>query len=156
LRKPTQPFDTLQGHTTTFFSNFEIQEHKFSQVFARFRFIYFFVSCFLFLFFLFLLIYLFWHFVKTFDDFWIAKTRTRNGDLGLCLFFYLVCLHFCFLFIFFFFTYFFNFILFYLSFTSFRTLQENDLTFPALYKNTNSNISGTLQEVMNINEFNRI
>src|SRR6185312_13803546 len=118
----------------------KVQEHKFSQVFARMRFIYFFVSCFLFLFFLFLLNNLFWSFVKTFDYFLIAKTRTLYGDLVLCLFFYLFFLHFCFLFIFFFFTYFFNFILFYLSFTSFRTLQERDLTFSALYKNTNSNI----------------
>src|SRR6185437_5288769 len=45
----------------------------------------------------------------------------------------------------------FIFFLFYLSFTSFRTLQKNDLTFLALYKNINSNI---LQEVMNMNEFN--
>src|SRR6185437_2853903 len=58
LRRPTQPFDTLQEHTTTFFSNFKSSRTqvfasfcKFLQVFARFHFIYFFISCFLFLFF---------------------------------------------------------------------------------------------------------
>ena len=48
----------------------------------------------------------------------------------------------------------FNFILFYLFLTSFETLQENNLTFLALYKNTNSNFFNTLQEVANISEYN--
>src|SRR6185312_4401845 len=82
---------------------------KYSQVFARFCFIYFFVSCFLFLV-LFLLIYFILALCENLRRLLNCKTRTRNGDLGLGLFFYLVCLHFCFLFVFFFFY--------------FRTLQE--------------------------------
>ena len=69
LHRPTQPFDTLQEHTTTFFSNFESSRMQVFASFCKVSFYLFFVSCFLFLFFLFLLIYLFWHFVKTFDDF---------------------------------------------------------------------------------------
>src|SRR6185437_8740547 len=51
LRKPSQPFNTLQNTQLLSLAISKVQECKFSQVFARFRFIYFFVSCFLFLFF---------------------------------------------------------------------------------------------------------
>src|SRR5260364_116226 len=67
-------------------------------------------------------------------------------------FFFFILLAFLFFFCFLFFYLFFNFILFYLFLTSFRTLQKNNLTFSALYKNTNSNFFGTLQEVLYVSE----
>src|SRR5260363_181103 len=79
---------------------------KFSQVFARFHFIYFFVSCFLFLF-LFLLIYFISALCKNLQRFLNCKTRTRNGDLELCFFFFFFFFHFFFCLFFFFFIYFF-------------------------------------------------
>ena len=155
LRKPTQPFNTLQEHTTTFFSNFESSR---MQVFASFCK----VSFYLFFRFMFF-VFVFFIFINLFYSGTLRKPSTiselQKHELEMEIWgFVYFFIQFAYIFVFclFFFLLIFNFILFYLSLTSFGTMQENDLTFPALYKNTNSNISGTLQKVMNMSEYNRI
>src|SRR6185312_9206964 len=89
LRKPAQPFNTLQEHTTTFFSNFKSSR---MQVF----------SCFLFLFFLFLLIYFIPALCENLRRFLNCKntnSKWRFGALFIFLFSLLTFLFFvCFLF----------------------------------------------------------
>src|SRR6185312_9953603 len=93
----------------------KVQECKFSQVFARFHFIYFFVSCFLFLFFLFLLIYFIPALCENLRQFLNCKNTNSKWRFGALFIFLFSLLTFLF-FVFFFFTYFFNFILFFLYF----------------------------------------
>src|SRR6185437_12353579 len=115
LRKPTQPFNTLQEHTTTFFSNFESSR---MQVFASFCKVSFY------LFFRFI-VFVFFIFINLFYSGTLRKPSTiselQKHELemeiwGFVYFFYLVCLHFCFLFVFFFFIYFFYFFFFFFFF----------------------------------------
>src|SRR6185437_6678137 len=102
LRKPTQPFNTLQEHTTTFFSNFESSRMQVFASFCKVSVYLFFISCFLFLFFLFLLIYFIPALCENLRRFLNCKNtilKCRFGALFIFLFSLLTFLFFvCFLF----------------------------------------------------------
>src|SRR6185437_11247971 len=104
LRKPTQPFNTLQEHTTTFFSNFESSRTQAFTSFCK-------VSFYLFFHFMFF-VFVFFIFINLFysgtlqKPSMISKLQKHELEMEIWFIFLFSLLTFLFFVCFFFFTYF--------------------------------------------------